>query len=71
MISDRHDKTLSVALVKKDLDIIPASIELEKLLEGLELDRSVESLALLKDSDGKSLFDELVILLESWHGLDC
>ena len=70
MISDRHDKTLSVALVKKDLDIIPASIELEKLLEGLELDRGVESLALLKDSDGKSLLDELVILLESWHGLD-
>ena len=70
MISDRHDQTLSVALVEEDLDIIPASVELEKLLEGLEFDRGVESLALLEDSDGKRLFDELVILLESWHGLD-
>lgn len=69
MISDRHDKALSVALVEKDLDVVPVSKELEKLLERLELDCSVESLALLEDSDGKCLLDELIVLFKGWHGL--
>lgn len=33
MVSDCHDKTLSVALVEENLDIVPATEELKKFFE--------------------------------------
>ena len=59
------DKSLSVALIKKSLDIYDGVVEAEHLLELGKLHVLIEVLAFLKDPNGEDLCNEWLVLLEA------
>ena len=58
MIHDGLNKSLSIALIKQYLNLVPLAIEAKVLLEGLEFQIRVEVLAFLENAHSETLLDE-------------
>ena len=72
VVSDGHNERQSVALVEKALNLVPLAITIE-VEHGLQLgkpDIGEEILALLQDSNGKSLLDERSVFFQVRHDFD-